>query len=68
MADEYYKAAEVLEARDNLVAKNIALLTIAKDEYRKKFHKDLYRVAYPEETREVITGNQLARMLNGQSN
>ena len=51
-----------------MVAKNIALLTIAKDEYRKKFHKDLYRVAYPEETREVITGNQLARMLNGQSN
>jgi len=65
VADEYYRAAEVLEARDTLVNKNIALLHISKDEYRKKFHKDVYKVAYPSETKKILTNDELARMLNG---
>ena len=64
IAEAYYEAITVIEARDRLVDLNIADYPRMKKEGRKKFHKALDKMAYPISNKKQLTAQDLKRKLN----
>ncbi len=61
----YYRLARQIDAEKALRQLNMADYPRMKGEDRKKFYKNLRKIAYPNEKREVLTASQIARKLNG---
>ena len=60
---KYYKAIGQLEAQELLSQLTIADYPNCKKDYRNKVHKELFKKAYPNAEKKILTTEELVRKL-----
>ena len=63
----YLEAVEIIEAQEMLRAMNIADYPTMKKNDRQRLHRQVYKTAYPNEKKRVITTQDLKKILGGVS-
>jgi hypothetical protein len=63
----YQIAADVLQAQEMLRAMNVADYPHMKKQGRDKLHRDVYKRAFPDQKKRVITTEDLKTLLGGVS-
>ena len=62
---EYYEAITVIDAQDRMVELSIADYGTAKQESRKKLHKQIFKLANPTHLRPEMDFEEFQRKMNG---
>jgi hypothetical protein len=59
----YLQALEVIEAQEMLRAMNVADYPTLKKESRSRLHKQVYKQAFPDQKKRVVTTEDLKKLL-----
>lgn len=60
-----YSGAIILENQEILKAFKLADWPMMKKEQRMRLHREIYKLAYPDQKKRVITTSDLKKILNG---
>ena len=62
---EYYEAITIIEAQDSLIEMNIIDYPRMTKEDRRRYHKEMYKRAYPQELKKEMEFDEFIRKMTG---